>query len=460
MLLQVFYCVFFIFVDTHYLLYIYDRMRNDLVSNSNPITLNLINALVERSCITSLNIYTKDIYGSLDSRGAFAWEKTLRKLREPINEAGIEVFKALHEFRDQHARILDESPRFLMNDKALFILSKVCPMYFTIFYMFRSVQDLMGCLNVNLSQFLRLHANDCVMLIKSAIDVTKTKNEKMEIETKSFIEKKAHTRFNNAATIVEENALISAHHSSALTSNLIQFDSKSVSIGTKNSVNLIVTLTSNSSLFNDKRKGIDSVFQSNFTPILPFETMVLDEEDEVEDEIERNDFLRITPTFDAPVVISTRRLQPNEITTSEKSIENSNDASPEAQANSPTAAAAVELKSSPIKRAIIEEESNNDSARNILITGEDKDLINNQNLKQPRSKKQKKKKQAINSGEFVPFDYSKATFKDDKIGDDVNNSMPDFKPHGMPLDSGYARGRAPKNQRKSGNKSMSYRSKK
>lgn len=47
--------------DTHYLLYIYDRMRNELVRRSNK-NLNLVHSVLERSRDVCLKLYTKPLF--------------------------------------------------------------------------------------------------------------------------------------------------------------------------------------------------------------------------------------------------------------------------------------------------------------------------------------------------------------------------------------------------------------
>lgn len=48
--------------DTHFLLYIYDRMRNTLLDKSNPTTHNLLHATLQRSAETSLRRHEKEAY--------------------------------------------------------------------------------------------------------------------------------------------------------------------------------------------------------------------------------------------------------------------------------------------------------------------------------------------------------------------------------------------------------------
>ena len=64
--------------DTHYLLYIYDRMRNELITKSDPTTLNLLRVTLERSAETSLKKYNKIIYDE-DGEGPGGYIKLQEK---------------------------------------------------------------------------------------------------------------------------------------------------------------------------------------------------------------------------------------------------------------------------------------------------------------------------------------------------------------------------------------------
>ena len=70
--------------DTHYLLYIFDRMRNDLISKSDPMTLNLLRVALARSAETSLRKYKKYVY---DNDGkVFVGKKLLTKYKKSFDQ--------------------------------------------------------------------------------------------------------------------------------------------------------------------------------------------------------------------------------------------------------------------------------------------------------------------------------------------------------------------------------------
>ena len=66
--------------DTHYLLYIYDRMRNELLESSDPSTHKMI-LVLERSSITSLNEYKKERYDAENGLGGSGWANLLKKFQ-------------------------------------------------------------------------------------------------------------------------------------------------------------------------------------------------------------------------------------------------------------------------------------------------------------------------------------------------------------------------------------------
>ncbi|EGF78021.1 hypothetical protein BATDEDRAFT_27210 [Batrachochytrium dendrobatidis JAM81] len=113
-------------MDTHYLLYIFDRMRNELLNKSNPETHNLMHVTLERSGLTSLNTYQKAPYCK-DGLSPNGWRSLLNRLKISFNEENLAVFKAIHEWRDRIARKEDESLRFVLPNHMLQTLSRVMP---------------------------------------------------------------------------------------------------------------------------------------------------------------------------------------------------------------------------------------------------------------------------------------------------------------------------------------------
>jgi exosome complex exonuclease RRP6 len=122
--------------DTHFLLYIYDNLRNALLARAQthppsatfpsttepPPGRDLTHAYVfevlRRSEETALRVYEKETYDS-EGFGPGGWNAIAKKWNKPLltkaagSEGGVqrEVYKAVHAWRDRVAREDDESTR-------------------------------------------------------------------------------------------------------------------------------------------------------------------------------------------------------------------------------------------------------------------------------------------------------------------------------------------------------------
>jgi len=146
--------------DTHYLLYIYDRMKNDLIANGDPTTHNLMKVTLERSELTSLKVYHKDIYRE-DGTGRYGWRNIINRDPNSINGEQFAVLKAVHKWRDQTAREEDESPRYVMPNHILRRIAEVMP---------TDPQSIHGCCNP-IPPLVRMYSMDIARIIE------KTRNE-------------------------------------------------------------------------------------------------------------------------------------------------------------------------------------------------------------------------------------------------------------------------------------------
>lgn len=115
--------------DTHFLLYIYDMLRNALLVRSSrtptpevgegdagaakPNPQRAIREVLNRSAETALKVYKREGYDREKGIGMNGWANLARKHYKNGKLEGPEgaVFRALHEFRDTLARKLDESPQ-------------------------------------------------------------------------------------------------------------------------------------------------------------------------------------------------------------------------------------------------------------------------------------------------------------------------------------------------------------
>lgn len=112
--------------DTHYLLYIYDLLREELLAGS-ATHQNLLRAVLQRSALTSALVYEKEPYDAEHGRGVGGWSNLLTKWRHSMNQQQLYVFKALHQWRDTTARQEDESIRYVLPNHMLLALVERMP---------------------------------------------------------------------------------------------------------------------------------------------------------------------------------------------------------------------------------------------------------------------------------------------------------------------------------------------
>ncbi|KAG0008149.1 exosome nuclease subunit, partial [Entomortierella chlamydospora] len=141
--------------DTHFLLYIYDRMRNALLDKSNPTTHNLLHATLLRSSETCLKRHEKEVYDAESGDGPNGWRNMYSKWNRALNNMQFAVFKALHAWRDQTARDEDESIRYVLPNHMLFTLAEKMP---------EEAAKVLGCCNP-VPPPVKMNASDIAMLI-------------------------------------------------------------------------------------------------------------------------------------------------------------------------------------------------------------------------------------------------------------------------------------------------------
>ncbi|KAI0908025.1 ribonuclease H-like domain-containing protein [Ustulina deusta] len=116
--------------DTHYLLYIYDNLRNELLSFTQPDTSghDLMRRVLDKSKETSLRTHESFMYDAETGQGPFGWFNML--IRQSVGKFSKEqfsVFRAIHQWRDELARKEDESPLFIMNNATVFDIARRLP---------------------------------------------------------------------------------------------------------------------------------------------------------------------------------------------------------------------------------------------------------------------------------------------------------------------------------------------
>ncbi|KAI8963573.1 ribonuclease H-like domain-containing protein [Daldinia sp. FL1419] len=115
--------------DTHYLLYIYDMMRNELLQQtSQESESNLMNQVLQKSKETSLRRYETSVYDAENGQGPFGWYNLLiRQSAGKFSREQFAVFRAVHKWRDEVARREDESSLYVMSNAVLFDIARRIP---------------------------------------------------------------------------------------------------------------------------------------------------------------------------------------------------------------------------------------------------------------------------------------------------------------------------------------------
>ncbi|KAG6868017.1 hypothetical protein C0993_008359 [Termitomyces sp. T159_Od127] len=140
--------------DTHFLLYIYDNLRNALIdraqsraqsfspspsdaSMTGDVTRALIKQVLAKSEETSLRIYEKEVFDVEGGSGSNGWDTLARKwnkggLLAGGSNVGVSalqraVYQAVHQWREMIARMDDESTRYVLPNHFLFQLAEQPP---------------------------------------------------------------------------------------------------------------------------------------------------------------------------------------------------------------------------------------------------------------------------------------------------------------------------------------------
>ncbi|XP_073973301.1 exosome component Rrp6 isoform X2 [Rhodnius prolixus] len=117
--------------DTHYLIYIYEMMNNELLSRAGGFN-NLLNVVYQRSTETCKRIYhkpllTEDSYMTL-----------YRKSKRLFDSRQLYALKEIYKWRDRMAREEDESPGYILSNHMMMQICQTLP---------REMQGILACCN-------------------------------------------------------------------------------------------------------------------------------------------------------------------------------------------------------------------------------------------------------------------------------------------------------------------------
>ncbi|KAL7273352.1 exosome nuclease subunit [Rhizina undulata] len=154
--------------DTHFLLYIFDHLRNELLTrtptpyNSDVSTWNPETSKVHRVLTDSKEValrrYEREVYDPINGTGALGWRAHLYRNEDSLNGVQTVVFKAVHQWRDQLARQEDEGLHFIMPRHQLFNLARRMPV---------DVAEILNCCH-GISPPVRLRASELAGIIRTA----------------------------------------------------------------------------------------------------------------------------------------------------------------------------------------------------------------------------------------------------------------------------------------------------
>ena len=146
--------------DTHFLLYLYDNMRNELIERSDfsQPDGNLIKDVRLRSIKEASQCYERPIYDAEHGRGANGWYSMLYRTPALFNREQFAVFRAVHQWRDTVARNEDESVHHVMPKHVLFSIARELPV---------DESSLFGCSHP-ISSLLRARAGELIGVIRHA----------------------------------------------------------------------------------------------------------------------------------------------------------------------------------------------------------------------------------------------------------------------------------------------------
>ncbi|KAK0721504.1 ribonuclease H-like domain-containing protein [Apiosordaria backusii] len=115
--------------DTHYLLYIYDMIRNDLAATANTVHPDgkPIQRVIAKSKETSLRRHENPTFELETGYGDRGWYNYLARSSFVYNREEFAVFKALWNWRDTTARQEDESAGFIMNQNVIAEIVRIMP---------------------------------------------------------------------------------------------------------------------------------------------------------------------------------------------------------------------------------------------------------------------------------------------------------------------------------------------
>lgn len=143
--------------DTHFLLYVFDNLRNELLRKSTEAE-NLVITVMEESKNVALQRYERCFYDGELGMGPNGWYQMLSRQSSVYTKEQFSVFKAVHRWRDEVARKEDESVQHVMQNNSLYTVAREMP---------SEIPQLYGCLS-RVSDPVRKRASELLNVIAKA----------------------------------------------------------------------------------------------------------------------------------------------------------------------------------------------------------------------------------------------------------------------------------------------------
>ncbi|KAF2207222.1 hypothetical protein CERZMDRAFT_51771 [Cercospora zeae-maydis SCOH1-5] len=160
--------------DTHFLLYIFDNMRNELIQRSKfqlpDHEGDKIYDVLQRSSEEALQRYEYPIYDTELGQGV-GWYKLLSRTPALLSKEQFSVFRAVHQWRDQVAREQDDSLHYIMPNHQIFSIARAMP---------PNRMALLGIATPT-TQTVRLRADELLSVIIKAKEAGKDGPDMMEL---------------------------------------------------------------------------------------------------------------------------------------------------------------------------------------------------------------------------------------------------------------------------------------
>ncbi|KAK4227644.1 exosome complex exonuclease rrp6 [Podospora fimiseda] len=150
--------------DTHFLLYIFDMLRNELIEAANkqeyqhPDGGAPLERVLQKSKEVSLQRYEHPTLDPETGFGSRGWYNILIKSSALLNGEQFAVYKAVFAWRDKIARQEDESPPFIMTQQMILDIARIIPI---------DKKALWSLLDTNARQ-LKVHLDDLFETIQAA----------------------------------------------------------------------------------------------------------------------------------------------------------------------------------------------------------------------------------------------------------------------------------------------------